>query len=115
MSAYSKVDVDFSTDPIDCDPDPVVVKKNQQDGIEWTSKETGYNFTGVVIDDVTYTPSSNSTGEFKDVAITTKSNKSVMTITDTVTDTNDHEYGLVYTDPGGESHTFDPTIRNQNN
>jgi len=113
VSTYSKVDVDFSKSPVECDPDPVIVKKNQQNGVQWTSKETGYNFTGVTIDNVTYTPSSNSAGEFKDVAITTNNNKSVMTITDTVTDTNDHEYALVYTDPQGASHTFDPTIRNQ--
>lgn len=114
MSTYSKVSVDFSKSPVECDPDPVIVKKNQEDGVEWTSKEDGYTFTGVTIDTITYTPSSNSTGEFKDVAITTKNNKSIMTITDTVSDTTDHAYSLVYSDPQGNSHTFDPTIRNQN-
>jgi len=105
MSNYSKVDVDFTTDPVGCSPDPVTVKKNQQDG---------YTFTGVTIDSTTYTPSSNGTGEFKDVAISTNGNKSVMTITDTVSDTTDHNYSVNYTAPDGTAQSFDPTIRNQN-
>lgn len=114
MSTLSKVNVTFSENSASCAPDPVIVKKNQNNGVEWTSKTDGYTFTGVTIDNTTYTPSTNSTGEFKDVAITAKNNKSIMTIADTVSDTNDHEYALVYTDPTGTSHTFDPTIKNQN-
>lgn len=113
MATLSKVDVDFTKSPVECKPDPVVVKKNQNNGVEWTSKNDGYTFTGVCIDNVTYTPASNSAGEFKDVAITAKNNKSVMTITDTVTDTSDHAYSVNYTAPNGTAHTFDPTIRNQ--
>ena len=113
MATLSKVDVDFTATQV-CDPDPVVVKKSQNNGVKWSCKNDGYTFTGVKIDNVTYTPSSSSTGEFKDVSITTNDNKSVMTITDTVSDTTDHDYDLVYTDPQGTSHTYDPTIRNQN-
>jgi hypothetical protein len=105
--------VDFTQSPPECTPDPVIVKKNQNNGVEWTSKNDGYTFTGVTIDGVTYTPASNGSGEFKDVEISSNNSKSVMTITDTVSDTNDHSYSVVYTDPNGRPGTFDPTIKNQ--
>ena len=113
MPSLVPVEVDFTATNV-CDPDPVTVKKNQNNGVKWTCMNDGYTFTGVKIDSVTYTPSSSSTGEFKDVEISTNNSKSVMTITDTVSDTNDHDYDLVYTDPQGVSHVYDPTIRHRN-
>lgn len=113
MATKVNVDVDFTATKV-CDPDPVVVHKSSNDGVKWKCKNAGYTFTGVTIGGTTYTPSTNSSGEFKDVSITTNDNKSTMTITDTVSDVTDHEYTLVYTDANGDSQTYDPTIRNRN-
>jgi hypothetical protein len=113
MANLSTVDVDFTATPV-CKPDPVIVKKNTDDGVKWVCKNDDYTFTGVTIDSVTYTPASTGGGEFKDVVITSNGKKSTMTITDTVSDTTDHIYSLVYTLPNGTTQTFDPKIRNQN-
>jgi hypothetical protein len=111
---HVQVNVNFTQSPINCSPDPVRVKKSANDGVTWKASQTGYTFTGVTIGDITYTPPPTGAGEFKDVTITTENNKSVMKISDTVSDTQDHSYTLNYTDTGGNAHQFDPTIKNEN-
>ena len=108
--SYKPVTVTFSRSSVTCVPDPVIVKKALNNGIQWTANASGYTFTGVQIDghDAPYEDfgapaiSSNAAGH------------SVMTVSDDFADYNNHSYTLLYTGPNGESGRFDPTIKNQN-
>lgn len=116
MGNTVSVSVDLASTPKNCTPDPVVMKKDEDDtAIKWTCKDDNYTFTGVTIDSTTYTPGSPGSGEFNSLTISTNGSKSVMEINDSITDYNNHKYTLNYTDPSGNAGSFDPTIRNARN
>lgn len=102
------VNVNFNQDPPACNPDPVRVSKANNSGITWKSNNAGYTFTGVTIDD-----NAAPTGEFGTPDIQEVGGKSQMTVTDGVTDYNDHTYTLEYTDPQGNPGQYDPKIKNE--
>jgi hypothetical protein len=103
--AYANCTVTVKNNGVSCNPDPVVVTRNSQDGVEWTMAASGYVFTGV---DIT-----NGGGDFGTPSIATNAaGRSVMTVTDSVTDDGDYTYTIHYTTPSGEKRSFDPTIRN---
>lgn len=112
MSAltYKPVTVNFSGNSVTCVPDPVVVKKALNDGIQWTASVTGYTFTGVDID--------GHEAPYEDFGApqisTDPAGRSVMSVSDNFADYNDHTYTLLYNQPDGEPGRFDPTIKNEN-
>lgn len=107
---YKPVTVNFSGNSVTCVPDPVVVKKALNNGIQWTANVTGYTFTGVDIDG-----NPAPTEDFGAPQISTDpAGRSVMSVSDDLADYNDHSYTLVYTQPDGETGRFDPTIKNEN-
>ena len=107
MSAVT-VNVNFSTNPPTLSPDPVTVSEAaHDDGITWVSQTSGYTFTGVTI-----TP--NPSGEFGTPSISTNaSGLSQMTVTDSISDYDEHKYTLNYTSPAGTPESYDPKIRNE--
>jgi len=105
-----QVTVNFATDPPTPNPNPVPVSRANNSGINWVANQDGYTFTGVTIDDV-----AAPTGDFGRPDISTNNaGRSEMSVTDSGDAvTTDHTYSLVYTDPPGNTRTFDPTIRNE--
>jgi hypothetical protein len=101
-----QVNVNFNTTPPTCSPDPVNVSQASNSGITWKANQSGYTFTGVTI-----TPS--PAGEFGTPDIQDVNGKSQMTVTDGVTDYDDHTYTLEYTDPQGNAGRYDPKIKNE--
>jgi hypothetical protein len=102
---YSNCTVTVNNNGVSCNPDPVVVTRNSQDGVEWTMAQSGYTFTGVQI--------TGGGSDFGTPVVTTNAaGRSVMTVTDNVRDLGDYSYTILYTTPGGERRSFDPTIRN---
>lgn len=101
------VTVTFSSSGASCNPDPVPVTRSLNNGIQWTSATAGYTFTGIDIAD-------GNDDDFGSPSVSTNAaGKSVMTVTDSVTDLGDYTYTLLYDDPAGNSNRFDPTIRNK--
>jgi hypothetical protein len=103
--SYANCTVTVNNNGVSCNPDPVIVTRNSQDGVQWTMAQSGYTFTGVDI------PGGGS--DFGPPDITTNNaGRSVMTVTDSVQDLGDYSYTILYTTPSGERRSFDPTIRN---
>jgi hypothetical protein len=103
--SYASCTVTVNNNGVSCNPDPVIVTRNSQDGVQWTMAQSGYTFTGVDI------PGGGS--DFGPPDITTNNaGRSVMTVTDSVQDLGDYSYTILYTTPSGERRSFDPTIRN---
>jgi hypothetical protein len=101
--------VNFNLTPVGCNPDPVSVKRANNDGIQWTANADGYTFTGVSV-----AGHQAPTGDFGTPVISTNSaGRSVMTVPDSVADFRDYTYTLDYTDPHGNPGAYDPTIRNE--
>jgi len=110
MPGKSKVPVvvNFNLTPVACNPDPVTVKRTDNDGIQWTANVDGYTFTGVKVDGI-----QAPTGDFGTPAITTNpAGRSVMSVPDSVADIKNYTYTLEYRDAAGNTGTYDPTIRN---
>ena len=105
-----------------CTPDPVEVVKGTNDGVQWTLDNDDFVFTSVTIDSVTITPSSGPSGDFSGVTIDNSAGnntQSVMTVNDSLAEiignvhSDDHAYSLNYqARSGGQTHSYDPTIRN---
>jgi len=130
MPSKKKVDVTITTNPaptpptVTCDPDPVVVKKSDdKDGVKWVISDSAWVFTGVAIDGTIYTPSNpNGDGDFSGLSIdNSNANKSVMSVDDSLAEITgpvhsaDHTYTISYqARSGGQTYSFDPTIRNEN-
>ena len=116
----SKVTATVSGSPaaMSLSPDPVEVVKGTNDGVEWTLSSSDYEFTGVTIDSIAVTPTGS--GDFSGITIdNSDASKSVMTVDDSLAEihgnvhSDDHTYTLNYqARGGGETHTYDPTIRN---
>jgi hypothetical protein len=112
-----------SSTSVSCNPDPVVVTKGTNDGVRWTTANADWVFTGVKIDGVTIT-TTTSNGDFSGLTIDNtgaNNRQSVMTVDDSLAEINgnvhqdDHAYSVLYqARSGGETYSFDPTIRNQN-
>ena len=101
------VTVTFNRSGASCNPDPVPVSRALNDGVEWTAATPGYTLTGVNI-------TTGSANDFGAPSFSTNTaGKSVMSVTDSVTNLGDYPYTLSYTDPDGNSNNFDPTIRNK--
>lgn len=106
-----------------CNPDPVVVTKGTNDGVQWTLNDRDHVLTSVTVDGVTISPSSPGSGDFSGVTIdNTGSNnaQSVMTVDDSLAEIKgnvhsaDHSYSVNYqARAGGPTRSFDPTIRNR--
>ena len=111
MPGKSKVPVvvNFNLTPVGCSPDPVPVKRSNNNGIQWTANADGYTFTGVSVD--------GHQAPWEDfgtpVISTNAAGRSVMTVPDSVADLGDYTYTLDYTDSNGNAGTYDPTIRNE--
>lgn len=104
----SPVTVTFSAAGASCNPGTVIVSRALNNGVQWTASQTGYTFDGININE-------GSDSDFGTPTFSTNSaGKSVMRVTDSVSDLGDYSYGLSYTDPEGKAGTFDPTIRNTN-
>jgi hypothetical protein len=118
-SNTTKVNVNFAVAPPEPNHDPVIVNKNQQDGVQWTANQVGYTFTALEIGNALVTGS--GVGDFKNVVIsqTPGANpRSEMAVDDACTipggaESVDYKYTLHYTDPNGAPQTIDPTIRNK--
>ena len=111
MPGKSKVPVivNFNLTPVTCNPDPVNVRRANNDGVQWTANKPGYTFTGVSV-----AGHQAPTGDFGTPVISTNpAGRSVMTVPDSVADFGNYKYTLDYTDPTGTARTYDPTIRNE--
>ena len=111
MPGKSKVPVlvNFNLTPVTCNPDPVGVRRSSNDGITWTANVDGYTFTGVTV-----AGQAAPTGDFGTPVIgSNPAGRSTMTVPDSVADLQSYTYTLQYTDPTGNSRTYDPTIRNE--
>lgn len=114
-----------STTDYNCAPDPVVVTKNTNDGVKWTINNEAWIFTGVVIDNTTYTPSSGDSGDFSGCTIDNsqpsgQNKKSIMVIDDSLAEIihqgqeQDYTYTLnVSSRDGSTSFSIDPRITNK--
>jgi hypothetical protein len=88
----------------------VTVSRATQNGITWTFGNSGYAFTGVTIDGV-----QAPTGDFGTPQISTNpAGRSVMSVSDSVADTDTYSYTLLYVDDQGRPGQYDPQIKNQN-
>ena len=109
-------------------PDPVVVNKtgnSAHDGVQWTLNNEDWVFTGVTINNVSYTPGSPGSGDFSGLTIDNtqpngQNKKSIMTIDDSLAeianpgDQMDYSYGVEMQERAGtRTMTFDPKIRNK--
>lgn len=120
---YKTVTVDFeaggSANTPSC-PDFIIMKKNpgqgetKYDGIEFKAKQAGYTFTAIAI-----TADENQPGspEWPAATIGSDGNKSTLKQLDLYRDpantTVNHTYTITYTGTDGNSHSFDPGIKNQ--
>lgn len=101
-----RVNVTFSASGPSCVPDPVNVYRSSNNGVKWVAVTSGYTFTGVGITD--------GTNDFGPPIISENAaGKSVMEVTDSVADIADYTYIIQYTEPSGNSNSFDPTIKNK--
>jgi len=102
---YANCTVTASNNGVSCNPDPVPVSRATQNGVEWTFTSPGYTFTGITL--------GSNPGDFGNPVISTNAaGRSVMTVSDTVSDLGDYSYTLLYTTPQGGTGRHDPTIRN---
>lgn len=105
---YATCTVTTGGSSVSCNPDPVPVSRATQNGITWTFANTGYTFTGLLIDGV-----AAPTGDFGTPAIgADPAGRSTMSVSDSVATLRDFKYTLEYTDPQGNAQQYDPTIRN---
>lgn len=109
MTAKTKaqVTVTFTGSEPGFNPDPVPVSRASNDGVIWTAATPGYTFTGINITEGDHT-------DFGTPVIgTNPAGQSTMSVTDSVSDLGDYSYTICYTDPEGNSHGVDPTIKNK--
>ena len=111
------VTVIFATDPLKAAPDPAVVNRGHQDGVQWTANLAGYTFTALEIGDTVV--GSGGVGDFHDVEIDQNpAGNSRLTVDDDCTIpagavSVDYKYTLHYKEPGGVEKSLDPTVRNR--
>jgi hypothetical protein len=106
---YANCTVTISNGRVQCNPDPVTVSRSSQDGVAWTFSNSGYAFTGVTINGV-----QAPTGDFGTPQIgSNQAGRSVMSVSDSVADTDTYSYTLQYVDDQGRPGQYDPQIKNQ--
>ena len=93
---YAKCIVTISNAKVQCNPDPVKVKKGTANGIQWTLASPGYIFRGVLIDNV---PA--PTGDFGPPQFSSDAGRSVMDVSDSVDHIRDFSYTPLFADDKG--------------